>query len=91
MRDLRWLYGFVRPYRREALLSLATLAALVVLDLAIPRLVQRIVDDGIARQDRATVVRTAIEMLAISVVSTFTRAPPSRPPRPRVARAVDAP
>jgi len=71
MRDLRRLLAFVRPYGRLAILALVMLAALVAMDLAIPRLVQRIVDEGIARHDRGVVVSTAVAMLAISFVSFF--------------------
>jgi ATP-binding cassette subfamily B protein len=43
---------------------------MIVLDLSIPRLIQRIIDRGIQRQDRAVVVQTALLMLGISAVST---------------------
>jgi ATP-binding cassette, subfamily B, multidrug efflux pump len=70
MRNLRRLLGFVRPYARLAVLALLMLGALVAMDLAIPRLVQHIIDQGIARHDRGVVVRTSLLMLAISAVST---------------------
>ncbi len=70
MRNLRRLLGFVKPYGRLAVLALIMLAALVVMDLALPRLVQRIIDQGIAKQDRGLVVRTSLYMLGISAVST---------------------
>ena len=41
------LSAFVRPYWRWAVIALALLTALVCLDLSIPRLVQRIIDQGI--------------------------------------------
>jgi ATP-binding cassette subfamily B multidrug efflux pump len=69
MDHLRRLLGFVRPYTRLAVLSLVLLAALVVLDLAIPRLIQRIIDQGIARRDSRLVVETALIMLGISALS----------------------
>jgi ATP-binding cassette subfamily B protein len=70
MRDLGRLLGFVKPYWRLAVLALVMLSALVALDLAIPRLVQRIIDQGIAKSDRSVVVQTALAMLGISAVST---------------------
>ncbi len=70
MRDLGRLIGFVKPYWRLAVLALVMLAALVAMDLAIPRLVQHIIDQGIAKNDRSVVVQTAIAMLGISAVST---------------------
>jgi ATP-binding cassette subfamily B protein len=43
---------------------------MVALDLAIPRLVERIIDEGIKRKDLAIVLRTSAMMLAISALST---------------------
>jgi ATP-binding cassette subfamily B multidrug efflux pump len=71
MRDIRRLLGFVRPYTRLAVVALVMLTALVVMDLAIPRLIQRIIDEGIAKRDRGVVVQTALVMLGISAVSTI--------------------
>ena len=42
---------FVKPYRRKAILSMLLLMGVVVADLLIPRLTQRVIDQGIARQD----------------------------------------
>lgn len=65
------LMPFVKPYWRRALVSLALLVALVFMDLAIPRLIQRIIDQGIARQDQAVVIQTSVVMLSISALSTL--------------------
>src|SRR5947209_817045 len=70
MRDIRKLIGFVRPYRNLAIAALAMLTTMVAMDLAIPRLIQRIIDQGIAKHDRALVLETALAMLGISAVST---------------------
>jgi len=59
----------VKPYRAQAALALLLLAMLVAFDLAIPRLVQRIIDQGIARHDRALVIHTSLLMLAVSALS----------------------
>ncbi len=69
MNDLRRLVGFVRPYRRMAIGALVLLTLMVVLDLAIPRLIQHLIDAGIGHRDRGVVVRTALAMLGISAVS----------------------
>ena len=69
MRDIKRLLGFVKPYWQLAVLALVMLTAVVAMDLAIPRLIQRIIDQGIAKQDRAMVVHTALAMLAISALS----------------------
>ncbi|HEY4188442.1 MAG TPA: ABC transporter ATP-binding protein [Polyangia bacterium] len=67
----RRLLGFVGPYRALAIWSLVLLAALVCLDLAIPRLIQHLIDHGIVAHDRRVVLTTALLMLGISVVSVF--------------------
>ena len=67
----RRLFGFLAPYRRLAALALALLSALVFLDLAIPRLIQRLIDEGILRHDRSVVLQTAASMLGISAVSVL--------------------
>ena len=65
------LFRFVKPYWKKSLLSLALLTAVVVMDLAIPRLVQRIIDQGIAQQNMQVVLRTFFLMLGISVLDTL--------------------
>ncbi len=71
MNDVRRLLRFVRPYWRRALAALALLTTAVFGDLAIPRLIQRIIDQGIARGNQAVVVQTALIMLSISAVATL--------------------
>jgi ATP-binding cassette subfamily B multidrug efflux pump len=65
------LVPFVKPYWKRALAALVLLTALVFMDLAIPRLVQRIIDQGIARHDQAVVVQTSLVMLGISALSAL--------------------
>ena len=60
---------FVKPYWKRAALALILLTALVFMDLAIPRLIQRIIDQGIGQDDQRTVIRTALLMLGISLAS----------------------
>jgi len=69
--SLRRLFAFIRPYRVLAVWSLVLLAVLVCLDLAIPRLIQRIIDHGILAHDRGVVLTTALVMLGIAVLGTF--------------------
>jgi ATP-binding cassette subfamily B protein len=64
------LFAYVRPYGRRALLALALLTTLVFLDLAIPRLIQHLIDQGINAQNQQVVVRTGLLMLGISALST---------------------
>ncbi|HEY3291116.1 MAG TPA: ABC transporter ATP-binding protein [Anaerolineae bacterium] len=71
MKSIRKLLIYVKPYRKEAVIALTLLTSLVVLDLAIPRLIQRIIDQGINQHDQSVVVQTSIVMIGISVVSTL--------------------
>ncbi|MFN8492228.1 MAG: ABC transporter ATP-binding protein [Caldilineaceae bacterium] len=65
------LLPFVKPYWRRALVALTLLTSLVFLDLSIPRLIQRIIDQGINKQNQQVVIQTGLLMLAISVISTI--------------------
>lgn len=71
MAHIRRLFVFVRPYWLPAILSLVTLTMLVFLDLAIPRLIQRIIDLGINQNDQQVVIQTAALMLVITALSAM--------------------
>ncbi len=71
MKSVFQLLHFVKPYWFKSLLSFLLLVAVVIMDLAIPRLVQRIIDDGIAQQNMSVVLQTALIMLGISLLSTL--------------------
>lgn len=71
MKQLQKLLVFVRPYWKKSVLSLALLVVVVLLDLAIPRLVQRIIDQGILSGNLQEVWQTFLVMLAISVANTI--------------------
>lgn len=71
MSHIRKLLHFIYPYWKPATASLVLLTAVVFLDLSIPRLVQRIIDEGIHAQNYTVVYQTAALMLAISISSTL--------------------
>lgn len=71
MIHIRKLLPFVKPYRRLAVLCLVLLTSVVCMDLAIPRLVQRIIDQGIHGQSQAVVLQTSLIMLGVSLLSTI--------------------
>src|SRR5512143_2009259 len=70
MRELRKLLRFAKPYWRRGLASLALLVAVVLIDLTIPRLVQRIIDQGINAGNMQVVLSTTVIMLVISAFQT---------------------
>ena len=69
MSELWKLIRFVKPYWQKSLLSMVLLIAVVIMDLAIPRLVQRIIDEGINQQNMDVVVQTSLVMFAISILN----------------------
>lgn len=64
------LTRFLKPYWKRATVTLVLLVFILVMDLSIPRLIERIIDEGINRHDQGVVLQTALLMLGISLVST---------------------
>ncbi len=60
----------VKPYWKRATLALVLLTSLVFMDLSIPRLIQRIIDQGIHQHNQSVVLQTAAIMIGISILST---------------------
>jgi len=60
---------FVKPYQRQAILALALLLGMVAADLLIPRLTQRVIDEGVAKQDLGMILTTSLLMLGAAVLS----------------------
>lgn len=71
MQDIFSLIRFAKPYWKSALVAFILLTALVFLDLAIPRLIQQIIDVGIATRNQDVVVQTGLIMIGISLVSVL--------------------
>ena len=67
MKQISKLLSFVRPYWKYSIFSLILLVLVVFIDLAIPRLIQRIIDQGINQNSMKVVINTTIIMLSISV------------------------
>ena len=70
MHEIRRILEFVKPYRKLAAFSLAMLLLMVASDLSIPRLIERIIDQGIRQNNMSLVLQTAAIMLGISVFNT---------------------
>ncbi|MBU0491560.1 MAG: ABC transporter ATP-binding protein/permease [Chloroflexi bacterium] len=71
MQSLRRMTHFVKPYWKASALALLLLVSVVAMDLTIPRLIQRIIDEGIAHHDLTTVWTTALLMLGASILSAL--------------------
>src|SRR5512147_236515 len=71
MQHIRKLLHFVKPYWRRSLVSLVFLILVIVIDLTIPRLIQRIIDQGINGRNMQVVIDTTLIMLGISALQTL--------------------
>ena len=71
MKNIQKLLHFVKPYWRRSLVALVLLIAVVLMDLSIPRLIQRIIDQGINGGSVQVVINTTIIMLVISALQTL--------------------
>jgi len=71
VKSLIRLYRFVRPYKWQAVGALVLLLGMVAADLAIPRLSQRIIDQGIGRGDLHVVWTTSLIMLGAALASAL--------------------
>ena len=69
MSDIRKIFRFIKPYRKLAIISLVLLVFLVFMDLSIPRLIEKIIDEGIKQKNLTVVLQTSALMLGISLVS----------------------
>jgi ATP-binding cassette subfamily B multidrug efflux pump len=69
VRSIRKLLRFVKPYRAYAFTALVLLLGMVAADLLIPRLSQRIIDQGIARGNLHVIWTTALIMLGAAILS----------------------
>ena len=71
MTHIRKLLPFIKPYWKLAVLCLFLLTSVVIMDLSIPRLIQRIIDQGINAQNQQVVIQTSIIMLGVSLLSAI--------------------
>jgi ATP-binding cassette subfamily B protein len=71
MQHIKKLLHFVKPYWRRSLVALIFLVAVTLMDLSIPRLIQRMIDQGINGNNMQVVIGTTIIMLVISLFQTL--------------------
>jgi ATP-binding cassette subfamily B multidrug efflux pump len=67
MRAVRQIWPWVRPYRRYLFGGLAASFTSVLINLAIPLLTSRIIDDGISTENSDLVIRTAAVMVGLII------------------------
>lgn len=69
MSDLRRMLKYLNPYKKEAIIATILVAFVVIADLSIPRLVQVIIDDGVAQGDMNVILWTSLLMIGASLLS----------------------
>ena len=69
MRSIAKLLRFITPYRLYAMAALTLLLGMVASDLLIPRLTQRIIDQGIGSGDLGIVLSTSLMMLGAALLA----------------------
>jgi ATP-binding cassette subfamily B protein len=68
MTEIRKLFHFIKPYWKLAVTALVLLTLVLFIDLSIPRLVQRIIDQGVKQNNMAIVLQTSAIMIALSLL-----------------------
>ncbi|MCK6566075.1 MAG: ABC transporter ATP-binding protein [Chloroflexi bacterium] len=71
MKNLIRAAAFLRPYAPQVIASLLTLLILTGLNLLIPRIIQAVIDDGLLRRDSAYLIRSALLLFGLGVVSAL--------------------
>jgi ATP-binding cassette subfamily B multidrug efflux pump len=68
MKHVRKLLPFIKPYGKLAVVSLILLTVVLIIDLSIPRLIQRIIDQGVKQNDMTVVLQTSALMVGLSLL-----------------------
>ena len=71
VKSLRRMVHFVKPYWQASILAVVLLMGVVASDLLIPRLTQRVIDDGIAQDNMTVILTTSLMMLGAAVLSAL--------------------
>lgn len=69
MKSIAHLWRFVKPYDRQAVLGLLLLAVVVAVDLALPRLLQQLINTGIQQRDMGAILNISLVMVGLTLVS----------------------
>lgn len=69
MSDLRRILRFISPYKKEIAFATVFLGMVVFADLSIPRFIQIIIDNGVAKQDMNVILQTSLLMIGASILS----------------------
>jgi len=68
---LRRSFSYLKPYTKEAIGAVILLGLVVAANLAIPRLVQVIIDEGVVEENMDVILRTGLMMIGASILSAL--------------------
>ncbi len=68
MKEIRKLFHFIKPYSHYAIIALTLLTGVLVIDLSIPRLIQRIIDQGVTKNNMPLVLQTSALMIGLALI-----------------------
>jgi ATP-binding cassette, subfamily B, multidrug efflux pump len=68
MKHLKKLFHFIDPFWNLAIASLVLLTLVLFIDLALPRLIQYMVDQGVKAKDMSVVYKTSALMIVLSIL-----------------------
>jgi len=71
MNALIRIIRFLKPYKKDAVLAMVLLALVVGVDLYIPRLIQVIIDQGVATKKMEVILNTSLIMIGASILSAI--------------------
>ncbi len=71
MKNLLRIRTFLKPYLLQISASLLVLLTLTGLSLVVPRIIQQVIDDGIAHRDSSFLVRSALLLLGLGLFTAF--------------------
>ena len=71
MSALTRVLKYLKPYKRDAVLAVVLLTLVVGVDLYIPRLVQVIIDQGVANKNMEVILNTSLLMIGASIFSAL--------------------
>ncbi|MBP8590964.1 ABC transporter ATP-binding protein [Candidatus Shapirobacteria bacterium] len=71
MKDFKKVISFAKPYRWQIIFAMTMLALVVAADLALPRLIQKLIDEGVAVGNLTVVWRQSAIIVGISFLAAI--------------------
>ncbi|MCD4739513.1 MAG: ABC transporter ATP-binding protein, partial [Anaerolineae bacterium] len=71
MNKLKRLLKFVNPYRKEATWALMLLIVVILVDLSLPRLIQRLIDQGVTAGNMHVILTTSLLMIGLATLNAL--------------------